>query len=86
MQQHTIIHSNQTYPMGQQGYPMPMPASNQHSYPMPQPGYPPYPAGQPYPAAPHESMNPPSYDQVVGATTTNENYAKQAPYNPNYTG
>lgn len=34
-------------------------------------------------------MNPPSYDQVVGTTTTqttNETYAKQAPYNPSFTG
>lgn len=42
----------------------------------------------PFPG-PHENMNPPSYDQVVGTaaiTTTNENYAKQAPYNPSFTG
>jgi len=89
--QHTIIQSGHSpYPMAQQGYPMPMPP-NQHSYPIPQPGYHPYPSGgAPYPpAGPHESMNPPSYDQVVGTmttTTTNETYAKQAPYNPSFTG
>ncbi|XP_037046464.1 protein shisa-5 isoform X7 [Bradysia coprophila] len=85
----TNIYPNQIpYPMGQQGYGMPMPASNQQSYPMPQAGYQPYPAGgAPYPPGPHENMNPPSYDQVVGTTTTTtENYAKQAPYNPSYPG
>lgn len=89
--QQTSIYPNQIpYPMGQQGYGMPLPATNQQSYPMPQAGYPPYPAGgAPYPPGPHENMNPPSYDQVVGTTTTtttNETYAKQSPYNPSYTG
>lgn len=87
MQQSNVYPHQTSYPMGQQGYGMPMPATNQQSYPMPQAGYPPYPAAAPYGG--HENMNPPSYDQVVGTgtttmTTTNETYAKQAPYNPSY--
>ncbi|KAJ6642783.1 hypothetical protein Bhyg_07737 [Pseudolycoriella hygida] len=91
MQQTTIYPNQTSYPMGQQNFAMPMPVTNQHSYPMSQGGYPQYPSGgAPYPPGPHESMNPPSYDQVVGTNTTtattNEQYAKQAPYNPNFTG
>lgn len=85
MQQTNIYPNQSPYAMAPQGYAMPMPATNQ-SYPMPQPGYAPS-GGAPYPPGPHDNMNPPSYDQVVGTTTTTtESYAKQSPYNPSYTG
>lgn len=96
MQQHTS--GTGVYPMPQ-AMPQPMPGYNptpggypQQSYPpqqqqqqhqhqqmpmpMPMPGTAPPPA-----VAAQSMMNPPSYDSVV-----TENYAKQAPYNPHYSG
>lgn len=62
-----------------QGYPpqqsqLPYPQHPQMPMPMPMPGAVP-------PMATQATMNPPSYDQVV-----TEGYARQAPFNPNYTG
>lgn len=55
-----------------------LPYPNQPQMPMPMPGGG---AAVAPPMATQAMMNPPSYDQVV-----TEGYARQAPFNPNYTG
>ncbi|CAO1437875.1 unnamed protein product [Diamesa tonsa] len=88
-QQNVSMPMQQGYPPQQQGYApvgaapyptggMPYPqAAPQQPYP-PQTGYPPQGYQAPYPPGPPEAhMNPPTYNEVV---------AKQAAYNPNYTG
>lgn len=89
MQQHTT--GTGVYPMPQPmpgynassgaGYPtQPYPGQNQPPMQMPMPMPMPMPgSASPMPA--QANMNPPSYDQVV-----TESYARQAPYNPNYSG
>uniref|UniRef100_A0A1L8DPJ0 Putative conserved secreted protein n=1 Tax=Nyssomyia neivai TaxID=330878 RepID=A0A1L8DPJ0_9DIPT len=85
----TIQHTTTQY--GQPGvYAMPQPQTG--GYPAPYPPaqhqqaapYPPANAAaggsMPMPGANPSTMNPPSYDQVVG----NDAYQKQAPYNPGY--
>lgn len=67
----------QQYP-APQGYPPQGYQQQQHQMPMPMPM--PVPGSAP-PMANQAMMNPPSYDQIVS-----EGYAKQAPYNPNYSG
>lgn len=97
MQQHTT--GTGIYPMHQSGppsMPQPMPGYNPTPGGYPQQPYPPQhqnqplqqmpmpmpmPAGSAPPLHAQAMMNPPSYDSVV-----TENYAKQAPYNPHFTG
>lgn len=97
VQSGVVMHQHTTgtgiYPMqqGPPAMPQPMPGYNptpggyppqpyqqqplqQMPMPMPMPGTAP-------PAQAQAMMNPPSYDSVV-----TENYPKQAPYNPHYTG
>ncbi|XP_055625713.1 uncharacterized protein LOC129768239 [Toxorhynchites rutilus septentrionalis] len=79
----TADYPRQTYPTQQQQQyqmPMPMPAPMSGPMQMPMPSHanaPPAPN-----TAAHAAMNPPSYDQVVNTSE----YAKQSPYNPNFTG
>lgn len=68
------------YPPQQQQSHMPYPNQPQMPMPMPMPGGGAGAAVAP-PMATQAMMNPPSYDQVV-----TEGYARQAPFNPNYTG
>ncbi|XP_062553116.1 uncharacterized protein LOC134218214 [Armigeres subalbatus] len=97
MQQHST--GTAIYPMqqhaGPQVMPQPMPSYNPPPGSYPPQHYPPQQQIQPLqqmpmpmpmpgtapPAQAQAMMNPPSYDSVV-----TENYAKQAPYNPHYTG
>lgn len=69
------------YPPQQQHQQSHLPYPNQPQMPMPMP----MPGGGGAAVAPpmatQAMMNPPSYDQVV-----TEGYARQAPFNPNYTG
>lgn len=55
--------------------PMPMPGGGAYTAPVP-----PYPTHN-HPAA---TQLPPSYAEAVTQPPTNEVYAKQSPYNPNY--
>lgn len=92
---------NQTsYPAAGMPYPAYPPQQGGSPYPPQSTPYPPAGAAAPYPpaggAAPYpispyppqngaqygQGMNPPAYNEVVG----NENYQKQAPYNPNFSG